>query len=248
MHKKNSLVTGGASGIGREIVNLLLNRQDTVFVFDILENSDARVLELINLGVNYFNINISSYNSIIIGFENIFKILNTLENKNLNLLVNNAGITRDNLAIRLKEQDWDSVLDINLKGAFFCAQQAIKKFLKQDKNYTSYIINISSIVGIIGNAGQVNYAASKAGLIALTKTLAQEYGSKNILINAIAPGFIQTSLTNKLPEDIKEKILNKISLKRFGQPQDVANLVLFLSSGNADYITGQVIQLDGGLF
>lgn len=242
--QKNSLVTGGASGIGREIVNLLLNRKDNVFVFDILDNNDPKIIELINLGVNYFNVNISNTNSINLGFESIFQIINSLENKNLDLLVNNAGITRDNLAIRLKEQDWDLVLDINLKGAFFCAQQAIKKMLRQE---ISYIINISSIVGITGNIGQVNYAASKAGLIAMTKSLAAEYGSKNILVNAIAPGFIQTNLTNKLSENIKENILNRISVKRFGQSKDVANLVLFLSSGQADYITGQVIQLDGGL-
>ena len=243
--KFNSIVTGGARGIGREIVSLLQKRGDNVFVFDVFDVSSDIVKNLTDININYLKIDISSLDSINSGFDSVFEIIKNFENKNLDLLVNNAGITRDNLAIRLKESDWDAVLDVNLKGSFFCAQQAIKKMLKQDKGY---IINISSIVGITGNIGQANYAASKAGVIALTKSLAAEYGSRNILINAIAPGFIKTDLTEKLPDEIKKSILNRISLKRFGTPVDVANLILFLSGGNADYITGQVIGLDGGLF
>ena len=159
--------------------------------------------------------------------------------------MNNAGVTRDTLAIRMNESDWDAVLDVNLKGTFFCSQQALKRMIKQPK---SYIINISSIVGIHGNAGQANYAASKAGIIALTKTLAQEYASRNVLVNAIAPGFIQTSMTDKLPESAKQMALDHIALKRFGQPDDVANLIDFLTSERADYITGQTIELTGGMF
>lgn len=241
--KFNSIVTGGARGIGREIVSLLQKRGDNVFVFDIFDANSDIVNNLKN--INYLKVDISSLDSINSGFDSVFEIIKNFENKNLDLLVNNAGITRDNLAIRLKESDWDAVLDVNLKGSFFCAQQAIKKMLKQDKGY---IINISSIVGITGNIGQANYAASKAGIIALTKSLAAEYGSRNILINAIAPGFIKTDLTEKLPDEIKKTILNRISLKRFGTPVDVANLILFLSGGSADYITGQIIGLDGGLF
>ncbi len=240
----NSLVTGGATGIGREIVNVLKARGDNLFVFDILEESDPNVKILLDENINYFKVDVSSVKSIDHGFKQLFERINELENKYLDLLVNNAGITRDTLAIRLKEVDWNSVIDVNLKGSFFCAQAALKKMLGQE---ISYIINISSIVGIHGNIGQVNYAASKAGLIAMTKSLAMEYGSKNILVNAIAPGFIKTKMTDKLSENIKEQILNRISLKRFGSSVDVANLVVFLSSGNADYITGQTLILDGGL-
>ncbi len=242
--KRTALVTGGLRGIGKAIVEKLLKRGDSLFVFDIVPIDDERVKVIQALGVKYFQVDVASLDSIKNGFNQVNKILEK-ENLNLDLLVNNAGITKDTLAIRMSENDWDSVLQVNLKGAFLCCQQAIKKMMRQKK---SYIINISSIVGKTGNPGQVNYAASKAGLIALTKSLAAEYGGRNILVNAIAPGFIQTNMTNKLPEKIKEEILKRISLKRFGKPEDVANLVCFLSSGNADYITGSVIDLTGGLF
>ena len=241
----NSIVTGGLRGIGKSIAQALKDRGDNVFIFDILSTDCEKVLKIKRDGFFYFKVDVSNVDSIKQGFSAVFNKINSFENKDLNLLVNNAGITRDNLAIRLKESDWDAVLDVNLKGAFFCCQEAIKRMMKQKK---SYIINISSIVGITGNAGQTNYAASKAGIIALSKSLAAEYGSRNVLVNAIAPGFITTDMTQKLSDDLKEKILQRISLKRFGDVQDVANLILFLSSGKADYITGQVIGLDGGLF
>ncbi|MBD3273009.1 SDR family oxidoreductase [Candidatus Dependentiae bacterium] len=241
----NSLVTGGIQGIGKNICEELKKRGDNVFIFDILPLEHEKVIKAKKEGFYYFQVDVSSLDSIKKGFLDLFNIINTFPNKALNLLVNNAGITRDNLAIRLSESDWDAVLDVNLKGAFFCCQQAIKKMMRQKK---SYIINISSIVGINGNIGQVNYSASKAGLIAITKTLAVEYGKRNVLINAIAPGFIQTDMANKLSKDIKNKILERITLKRFGTTQDVANLVSFLSGGKADYITGEVIELNGGLF
>ncbi|MFH1461770.1 MAG: SDR family oxidoreductase [bacterium] len=256
----NSLVTGGLQGIGNSIALALKERGDNVFIFDVLPLDHALVLEVKEQGFYYFNVNVSSLESVQKGFINLFNQLQNFSNQNLNLLVNNAGITKDNLLIRMSEKDWDDVLDVNLKGTFFCCQQAIKKMMHRDNSYLdksylgksyldkSYIISISSIVGITGNAGQANYAASKAGLIALTKSLAMEYGARNILINAIAPGFIKTDMTEKLPEKIKENILQRISLKKFGLPQDVANLILFLSSGKADYITGQVLGLDGGLF
>ena len=189
--------------------------------------------------LTYIQTDISSVDSI----KNAFKIIFSKTNS-IDLLVNNAGIARDNIALRIKESDWNSVLDVNLKGAFFCAQQALTKMIRQKK---SYIINMSSVVGLTGNPGQVNYAASKAGVIAMTKTLAREYASRNVLVNAIAPGFIVTRLTDKLPDAIKEQAKNLIPLKRFGIPDDIAELVLFLSSGNADYITGQVIKVDGGM-
>ncbi len=246
--KLNSLVTGGLGGIGQTIAKTLKERGDNVFIFDILPSDCEQALQAKQDGFFYFQVDVSCVDSIKKGFSGFFNKLNNLQNKYLNLLVNNAGITRDNLAIRLKESDWDAVLDVNLKGAFFCCQEAIKNMMRQKSGLVSYIINISSIVGITGNAGQVNYAASKAGLIAMTKSLSAEYGSRNILVNAIAPGFIKTDMTEKLSDNVKEKVLQRISLNRFGETQDVADLISFLSSGKADYITGQVIGLDGGLF
>jgi len=237
----NSLVTGGLQGIGRAIVETLQKRGDKVFVFDIVSLEDQRVQELQATGVTYFSVDISRVSSIETGFSELFKIL---ENQNLDMLVNNAGITKDTLALRMKEADWDIVFEVNLKGTFFCCKHAIKKMMRQKK---SYIVSMSSIVGKTGNVGQVNYAASKAGVISLTKSLSAEYGSRNILINAIAPGFIQTEMTQKLPDSVKDQILKRISLKRFGNTDDIANLVAFLTSGNADYITGTVIDVTGGI-
>lgn len=242
-HKASALVTGGLRGIGRAIVDTLHGRGDRVFVFDVAPETDASVVELCTRGIGYIPVDVSSSTSVKNGFEKLFSIL-THEQKTLQILVNNAGITRDTFALRMTESDWDTVLDVNLKGAFLCAQQALKHFAKQEK---SYIINISSIVGLHGNIAQANYAASKAGLIGLSKTLAQEYASRNVLVNAIAPGFIQTPMTDKLSDDIKQTILSRIPLKRFGSPQDIANFVAFLSSGNADYITGQVLEVTGGM-
>ena len=236
----NVLVTGGVQGIGRAIVDQLQARGDSLFVFDIVDTSNERVQKLQKQGVWYKKVDISFVESIKNGFAELNK---TLETARLDVLVNNAGITRDAIALRLKEEDWDSVLDINLKGAFFCAQHALKKMIRQNK---SYIINISSIVGIHGNPGQVNYAASKAGIIAMTKTLALEYAKRNVIVNAIAPGFITTAMTDKIPEKNKKQALEHIALGRFGKPVDIANLVEFLTSGNADYITGQVIEVTGG--
>jgi 3-oxoacyl-[acyl-carrier protein] reductase len=159
-------------------------------------------------------------------------------------LINNAGVTRDGLALRMSETDWNMPFDVNVKGAFLCSQQALKRMIKLP---ISYIINMSSIVGLYGNPGQANYAASKAALIGLTKSLAQEYAARNVLVNAIAPGFIQTAMTDALPEAIKQKALDHIPLKRFGQPADVANLVAFLTSGQADYLTSQLFVVSGGM-
>ncbi|KKQ11568.1 MAG: 3-oxoacyl-ACP reductase FabG [Candidatus Babeliales bacterium] len=244
MAQFNSLVTGGVQGIGFAVAKNLLLRGDRVFVFDYLPENAQIVQKLKDLNIQYFQVDVSSVGSIKNGFDQLSKILENQLNKDLNLLVNNAGVTRDTLAIRMNESDWDTVLDVNLKGTFFCSQQALKRMIKQSK---SYIINISSIVGLHGNAGQANYAASKAGIIALTKTLAQEYASRNVLINSIAPGFIQTTMTDKLPESAKQMALEHIALKRFGHPDDVANLIDFLTSGRADYITGQTIELTGGM-
>jgi len=161
------------------------------------------------------------------------------------ILVNNAGITRDNLLIRMDEADWDSVLDINLKGTFLMTKAVSPLMMRQRYGR---IVNIASVVGLMGNAGQTNYAASKGGLIAFTKSVAKEFASRNITCNAVAPGFIETAMTEKLPEKIKESYIKSVPVNRFGTPDDVANAVLFLSSEESGYITGQVIGVDGGMF
>lgn len=247
----NSLVTGGAQGIGRAIVDILQLRGDTVFVFDYLDATDERVQALTAQGVHYSKVDVRSVEQIKYGFNELFLGLSSQAHTHLNLVVNNAGVTRDNLAIRMTEDQWDTALEINLKGAFFCAQQALIRMIKQPELLhrltRGYIINIASIVGQTGNPGQVNYAASKAGLIAMTKTLAQEYGKRGILVNAVAPGFIQTSMTEKLSDTIKQAALERTALKRLGSAHDIAQAVAYLSSGNADYITGAVIDITGGM-
>lgn len=162
----------------------------------------------------------------------------------IDILVNNAGITRDTLVMRMKEEDFDSVINVNLKGSFNCAKHASSIMLRQK---SGKIINISSVIGIIGNAGQVNYAASKAGIIGMTKSLAKELGSRGINVNAIAPGFIETDMTDVLGDNVKETILSHIPLKKMGKTEDVSNLAVFLASNMSDYITGQVITVDGGM-
>ena len=161
------------------------------------------------------------------------------------VLVNNAGITRDNIAVRMGEDDWDAVLDVNLKGAFLMSRAALKYMMKAR---AGRIVNITSVVGQMGNAGQANYAASKSGLIGLTKSLAREYASRNVLVNAVAPGFVQTPMTDELAQDAKTKLLAMIPLARFAKPADIAAAVLFLAGGQSAYITGQVIAVNGGLY
>ncbi len=173
-------------------------------------------------------------------------VANTLkELSGLDVLVNNAGITKDNLAVRMSEEDFDAVINVNLKGAFLMSRAALKVMFKKR---SGNIVNISSVVGQMGNPGQVNYVASKAGIIGLTKTLAKEFGSRNIRVNAVAPGFVQTAMTDALPQDVKAKALEAVPLKRFATAQDIANAVLFLASGDAAYITGQVLAVNGGLY
>ncbi|QQR49247.1 3-oxoacyl-ACP reductase FabG [bacterium] len=242
------LVTGGAQGIGRAIVKLFLQRGDRVVVLDCLDEKTETVQSLKAEGVEYVMCDIASAASVQQAFAQIDQ-----QKIRLDVLVNNAGIARDALAVRMREADWDAVLDVNLKGAFLCAQQALKRMMVSSvsdggQRLPSYIINMSSVVALTGNAGQVAYAASKAGLIALTKSLAQEYANRGILVNAIAPGFIETPMTQRLSEEIKHKIFEQIPLKRFGTVDDVAQMVLFLTSGKADYVTGQVLSVNGGMY
>ncbi len=239
---KVSIVTGGARGIGREIALAFAREGSDIALCDV--NADA--LELTRKEVE------SVGRSCLVAVVDVTKgvevdsfVQKTLDKfKKIDILVNNAGITRDGLLVRMSESDWDAVLGVNLKGAFNCTKAVSKIMMKQRDGR---IVNMASIIGIMGNAGQANYAASKGGLIAFTKTVAKELASRNVRANAIAPGFIQTDMTAKLTEEVKSEMLKHIPLGKLGTPADVANLALFLASDDSAYITGQVVQVDGGM-
>ncbi|MEN8153915.1 MAG: 3-oxoacyl-[acyl-carrier-protein] reductase [Acidobacteriota bacterium] len=239
---KNSIVTGAARGIGKSIALSLAKAGLNVVVSDILIEEAEKVAEEIRgLGVESIAVksDVSKMESV---KELIGKTVETFGS--VDFLVNNAGITRDNLSIRMSEEEWDMVLNINLKGTFLCSQVAAKEMMK--KRF-GRIVNIASVSGILGTAGQSNYASSKAGVIALTKSFARELGGRNITTNAIAPGYIITEMTEKLPEKVKEAYISQIPLKRGGTPDDIAEVVKFLISPSAAYITGTVINVSGGL-
>jgi len=239
---KIAVITGGARGIGKEIAKVLAKEGANCVLCDVnaedLKNATA---EIEGLGVQCMGLPLNVCN-----LKQCEEAMNKIIDKfqKIDILINNAGITRDGLLLRMKEEDWDSVISVNLKGTFNCTKAAIKVMLKQK---SGRIVNVASIIGVIGNAGQANYAASKAGIIGLTKSVAKEVASRNINVNAIAPGFIQTKMTEVLSEEVKEAMRKQIPLKRFGRPEDVGNLVLFLVSDDASYITGQVIKIDGGM-
>ena len=235
------LVTGAAQGIGKEIALSFAREKAKVAIFDVNEQSLSAALEEINALSEGIACKVDVTNLAEVE-KNINKVVDNFGR--VDILVNNAGITRDNLVLRLSESDWDKVLGVNLKGAFNCVKAAIKLLVKQ--RYGK-IVNISSIIGIMGNAGQINYAASKAGLIGLTKSLAKEVGTRNITVNAVAPGYIQTAMTDALDDKVKDAMLQRIPLGKLGTPQDVAKAVLFLASPDADYVTGQVLVVDGGM-
>lgn len=239
---KVALVTGSAQGIGKAIATCLAKNAADIIICDVnLEAAENTAKELQSLGVNTMALKVDVTKS-----EEVDQMFNKIIDKfkKIDILVNNAGITRDNLLLRMKENDWDLVLSVNLKGAFLVTKAASKFMIKQ---HGGKIVNIASIIGIMGNSGQVNYAASKGGIIALTKSVAKELASRNICVNAIAPGFIQTNMTAKLPEKVQEAMLAEIPLKRFGKPEDVAQTCLFLVSEESSYITGQTIVIDGGM-
>ncbi len=241
---KIAIVTGGAGGIGKKITEVFLNEGAVVNIFDVNEEvgkktSNEFLKQFGDGRINFFKVDITSEGSV---EETINKIIE--EQEKIDILVNNAGITLDNLVLRMSLEDWKRVIDINLTGAFICSKYTVKHMMKKR---SGKIINIASIVGVHGNAGQANYSSSKAGLIGLTKTLAKELAGRNILANAVAPGYIETDMTKKLSEKVKEKLLESIPVKRLGTINDVAKTVLFLASGDSDYITGSVISLDGGM-
>ena len=240
---KTAVVTGGSRGIGRAICIELAKQGANVVVN--YSGSEAKAAEVVKeieaLGTKAVAIqaNVADSAAVESLMKQALEMFGTID-----ILVNNAGITRDNLLMRMKEQEWDDVMDTNLKGVFLCTKAVTRQMMKQR---AGRIINISSIVGVAGNPGQANYVAAKAGVIGLTKTTAQELASRNILVNAIAPGFITTEMTDALPEEIKETMLKQIPLAKLGQPEDIAKAVVFLASDSANYITGQTLHIDGGL-
>ncbi|MDQ0245648.1 3-oxoacyl-[acyl-carrier protein] reductase [Bacillus fengqiuensis] len=240
---KTALVTGASRGIGRAIA-LELGRLGVKVAVN-YAGSEAKALEVVDeikaLGSDAIAIqaNVSDADSV----QNMVKqVIETFGS--LDILVNNAGITRDNLLMRMKEDEWDDVISTNLKGVFLCTKAVTRQMMKQR---SGRIINIASIVGVSGNAGQANYVAAKAGVIGLTKTTAKELASRNITVNAVAPGFITTDMTDKLPEDVKQEMLKQIPLASFGEPEDIAHVVSFLASEGSRYMTGQTLHVDGGM-
>lgn len=243
MNKKIALVTGGSKGIGKSIaIKLAEDGYDIAFTYSSDENAANETLEELNkLGSNSLSIKKDMSKE-----EEVKEAIKEIEEKlgTVDVLVNNAGITRDGLLMKMKAEDFDRVIEVNLRSVFLTTREIIRPMIK--KRYGK-IINISSVVGIMGNAGQANYAASKAGVIGFTKSIAKEFASRGVRANAIAPGFVETDMTKVLKEDVKEEMLKNIPLGYFAKPEDVANLVSFLASEKADYITGQVIQIDGGM-
>ncbi len=242
LNDKVAIVTGASRGIGKAIANQLSNCGAKV----VLVARNAEALDSVEESINSQGGNAVAMPGDISSLNSFAEIAaNTVSKwERIDILVNNAGTTRDNIIMRMKEEDWDSVLDINLKGCFNGIKAVTRPMIK---NKAGRIISITSVIGQIGNAGQSNYAASKAGIIGLTKSMAKELGSRNITVNAVSPGYILTDMTDKLDEEVKEKMKSFIPLGRLGTPQDVANLVCFLASDEAEYITGQTFNVDGGM-
>lgn len=237
------LVTGGAQGIGRAVALMLARNGADVALSDIngeLARSTAGDIEKLGRRALAIEANVADFED---GSRMVGETVETLGH--IDILINNAGITRDGLMLRMSEEDWNVVLDVNLKGAFNCTRAAIRHMAKQR---SGRIVNIASVVGLMGNAGQVNYAASKAGLIGFTKAVAREFASRGITVNAVAPGYIDTPMTQALPEKAKEELKKLIPLVRLGTPEDVANAVFFLVTRGSDYVTGHVLHVNGGLY
>ncbi len=241
---KVSVITGSASGIGKAIAGKFASEGSKIVISDVNYEVALKTAQEISdgLGVETFTVklNVADFADCEIGVKAIIEKF-----KKIDILVNNAGITKDNLVMRMTDEEWQRVMDINLKGVFNMTKSVVKHMFKER---IGRIINIASVVGLMGNVGQANYSASKGGVIALTKTCAREFAPRNILVNAIAPGFIKTAMTDVLPDDIKTKLADQIPLKRLGIPEDIAACALFLAGDASSYITGQIISVNGGMY
>ena len=240
---KVALVTGGARGIGKAIAENLAESGANIVVADLMKDEAEKTANELknkyNVKTFSVSVDVAKYSSVEECVKSVIESFGKID-----ILVNNAGVTKDTLILRMTPEDWDFVLNINLKGTFNFTK-VVSQYMMKEK--TGTIINIASIIGITGNIGQANYSASKGGIIALTKTTAKEFASRNITCNAVAPGFIDTEMTRKLPEKIREEMLKLVPLKKMGLPEDVADIVLFLASDLAKYVTGQVVVVDGGM-
>jgi 3-oxoacyl-[acyl-carrier protein] reductase len=237
-----AIVTGGAQGIGEAISMTLAKEGASIAVIDVnLEKAQATAENIKKLGVEA-----EAYKADVSNSAEVEAVVDKIVDrfKKIDILVNNAGVTRDNLLVRMTEAEWDLVIAINLKGTFNFTQKVGKVMMKQR---IGSIINISSVIGLMGNAGQTNYAATKAGVIGITKSVAKELGRRNVRVNAICPGYIQSAMTDKLTDDVKEKMIAIIPAGKMGTPQDVANCALFLASDMASYVTGETVRVDGGM-
>ncbi|UCC12735.1 MAG: 3-oxoacyl-[acyl-carrier-protein] reductase [candidate division WOR-3 bacterium] len=239
MEGKNALITGAARGIGAGVAALFARQGARVYISDVDADAGAKAIADTDGDIRFMEMDVSDENSV---KQVVDQILD--ESQKIDILVNNAGITNDKLLLRMTTEDWSRVLSINLTGTFLVTKAVMRGMIKQR---FGRIVNIASVVGLIGNAGQANYAASKAGIIGFTKSCAKELAGRNITVNAIAPGFIETRMTEGLPEEVKQEYLKVIPLGRFGQVDDVAHLALFLASDQSSYITGQVFCVDGGM-
>ncbi len=242
MENRVAVVTGSSQGIGLEIAKKLAHQGNRV----VINSRSAEKIDQIARELQEENLEVVGVGADIQSAEGAKELIDKALEKwgRVDILVNNAGINRDTLFLRMKEEDWTEVIRTNLDGIFHCTKAAIRQM---GKNRWGRVINISSIVGLTGNPGQANYSAAKAGIIGFSKTLAREFGGRNITVNVVAPGYIQTEMTDKLSSQIKEQMMERIALKRFGKCEDVANLVSFLASEQAGYITGQVLIIDGGM-
>jgi 3-oxoacyl-[acyl-carrier protein] reductase len=243
LNGKVAVVTGAAQGIGKTITLLLSEKGASLVLCDInLEAAEETAREIEERGGKYL-----ALKSDVSNFQDAEKIIKQAVERfgSIDILINNAGITKDNVLLRMKEEQWDQVMAVNLKGTFNFTKAAIKVMLRKR---SGRIVNIASITGMMGNAGQANYSASKAGVIGFTKAVAREYADRGITVNAVAPGFIATAMTDAIPEKEKEELIKQIPMKKLGTPEDVANAVYFLASDEAHYITGHVIGVNGGLY
>ena len=240
MNNTLTIITGGAQGIGRAMAEYLADKGGDIAIFDIIDGNEAlNAIKEKGKKAEFYQVDVSDFKAVEEAVNSVIKDMGQINN-----LVNNAGITIDKLLLRMKEEDWDKVIRVNLKSVFNCTRAVIRHMLKTGGS----IVNISSIAGVMGNAGQSNYAASKAGIIGFTKSAAREYGERGIRVNVVAPGFINTKMTEILDDKYKEEMRKAIPLKRYGEPVEIARAVYFLLSEYGEYITGEVINVNGGLY